>query len=230
MKNLKKIAIIGANPYSANKGVSALAFSTLYILKEIAEDHKKDFDIYLINSGYGNKKIDLLNIGGKVIQVTNLDPINFLNIKSLIGLFLTPKKWLTCKTYPKINYLLNMGEGDSFSDIYGIPRFKSINGQNILARLFRKKYILLPQTIGPFSNAKVQKQARKSIERAKLVFARDTRSLNYVKKNTRQKKAFEAIDLRFYIRLKGQKKLHNHFLYYAYFPLHEALGVILYLV
>ena len=57
-----------------------------------------------------------------------------------------------------------MGEGDSFSDIYGKIRFNSIDDQHKMAR-FRKDYVLLPQTIGPFNDAQVSKKAKKSIEK-----------------------------------------------------------------
>jgi len=107
-------------------------------------------------------------------------------------------------TYAKLDCILCMGEGDSFSDIYGLERFKSIDSQHRIARYLRKKYILLPQTIGPFEHDGVKKAARKSLEKASLVLTRDKMSYNYVAENTRQTNVFELIDVAFLMPFKKQ--------------------------
>jgi colanic acid/amylovoran biosynthesis protein len=199
LKTQKTIAIVGAYPYNGNRGVGALSFSTLYILNEISKEHKIKFNIILINPEYGDKKTDVFKIGKESIKVSNFYPISIFSFRSILKLTIDPKQWRTCKIYNKINYVLDMGAGDSFSDIYGINRFKIINDQHRLASFFGKKLLLLPQTIGPFSNEKVLKQAKTSIEKSNVVMVRDKMSYEYVKNISTQQNLIELIDVAFFM-------------------------------
>ena len=67
------------------------------------------------------------------------------------------------------------------------------------ARFFRKPYILLPQTIGPFDNRKIKKEADKTISKAFSVMARDKISYDYVVNNTSQVNVKEYIDVAFFL-------------------------------
>lgn len=207
MRKHIKIGISGINPLNGNRGVGALAISTIYLLKKIAKDNELEIEIIAINPNYGNHLID---IGSERIDIKNILPVSIFGLKNLIKLFTTPKLIFSLKEYPKFDLMLCMGEGDSFSDIYGLNRFKSINDQHRMARLFRKSYVLLPQTIGPYKNEKVKKQANKSIEKAVSVFARDFQSYQYVTKDTKQKQVFESIDVAFFMPYKKQKFSKNY--------------------
>jgi polysaccharide pyruvyl transferase WcaK-like protein len=68
-----------------------------------------------------------------------------------------------------------------------------------MARFFRKDYVLLPQTIGPFNDAQVSKKAKKSIEKSRLVLVRDRLSLDYVTAHTTQRNLKELIDVAFFM-------------------------------
>ena len=196
-----KIGITGVNPFSGNRGVGALAISAIYLLNKIAEEKNCTIEITAINPNYGKH---LVQLGNKSINLNNILPVNIFSCKNILRLLVKPKEILSFFTYPKFDYILCMGEGDSFSDIYGKRRFSSIDGQHRMARLFGKKYLLLPQTIGPFDNPHIKKQARKSLENAQLVFARDMQSFSYVIENTAQKNVFEAIDVAFFMPYEKQ--------------------------
>lgn len=60
--------------------------------------------------------------------------------------------------------------------------------------MFRIKYILLPQTIGPFNDKNIIQRAKHSIENADYIMTRDKASLDYVKALT-----FSNLDLKEYI-------------------------------
>jgi polysaccharide pyruvyl transferase WcaK-like protein len=81
-----------------------------------------------------------------------------------------------------VSFVLDLSEGDSFTDIYGTLRFGSITLSKFIFLKITKRYILLPQTIGPFNNILFEKIAAYVIKRCELVIARDLDSKNYAEK------------------------------------------------
>lgn len=192
MKNKIKIGVAGINHLNGNRGVGALAISTIYLLDEIANENNLTLELYAISNQNGPNYV---NIGSKEVLVHYLLSSSF-GFKSIINL-LKPKHLNSFLKYIKLDRVLCMGEGDSFSDIYGVQRFNSINDQHKFARLFGKKYTLLPQTIGPFKNKKIKTNAFKSINSAFSVLPRDKQSYKYVKENAKINNVSEVIDIAF---------------------------------
>jgi polysaccharide pyruvyl transferase WcaK-like protein len=199
MKKEIKIAIYGASPYSGNRGVGALSYATLFLLKELEKEYYCKFKIFLINSIYGDKQSDFFKIGDENVNVINLYPIDCFKIRELIILFFSSKMKRTLQQYRDMDFVLNIGEGDSFSDIYGRYRFFSINNQNKVALFLKKNLLLLPQTIGPFGHPKIKQKAIQTINRCNTVLARDKQSYDFLKENTQQKNIDEIIDVAFYM-------------------------------
>lgn len=52
----------------------------------------------------------------------------------------------------RYDLVADIGAGDSYSDIYGITRFRNMDFTKSWARRLRRQYILLPQTIGPYAS------------------------------------------------------------------------------
>ena len=69
--------------------------------------------------------------------------------------------------------VLDVSGGDSFSDIYGEHRFRTVAWPKRLAVLRRRPLVLLPQTYGPFRSARVRAEAAALVRRAVMVWARD---------------------------------------------------------
>lgn len=201
----KKIAIVRADLYSGNRGVGALGISTLYLLNRISKEFDNKFELYVINSNYGDKFEDTVLIGSEIVKITNLHPLNLFNFKEALKSLAMSEKRRSFKFYRTFDYVLDMGSGDSFADIYGKTRFYSVYDQHRMARLFRKRLLLLPQTIGPFKNATIKRKANRSIEKADYVFARDNQSYEYVKSNTTQKHFSETIDVAFFMPYKKEE-------------------------
>lgn len=75
--------------------------------------------------------------------------------------------------------VLDIGAGDSFSDIYGPSRIlKMIAGQN-LVRLAGRPLVISPQTIGPFANPAIRLAALGVLKSAAFVSTRDEASAAY---------------------------------------------------
>jgi polysaccharide pyruvyl transferase WcaK-like protein len=96
--------------------------------------------------------------------------------------------------------VFDVGEGDSFSDIYGWFRFIKIWAAKFFVRDSRSKLILSPQTIGPFKQKLWQTLAISAITRARVSFARDdltySRIHSIVPKDV-QEKVVKAADMAF---------------------------------
>lgn len=106
-------------------------------------------------------------------------------------------------TLKRCDLVVDIGEGDSFADIYGLKRFLFYwLSKNIVCWL-GKPLILAPQTIGPFDGALTRVLARQVMGRCKTVFSRDHLSSEYLSKLGVTGNIEEAIDVAFrlpYIR------------------------------
>jgi colanic acid/amylovoran biosynthesis protein len=93
--------------------------------------------------------------------------------------------------------VLDIGEGDSFADIYGMQRFRfHWLSKNIVCWLGRP-LILSPQTIGPFDGGLARMMAKQIMRRCTRVFARDNLSSAYLGEIGMSGNVDEAIDVAF---------------------------------
>ena len=72
--------------------------------------------------------------------------------------------------------ILDVSGGDSFSDLYGPSRFRTVAWPKRLALAARRPLVLLPQTYGPFADPALREQAGRLLRGATQVWARDARS------------------------------------------------------
>lgn len=105
----------------------------------------------------------------------------------------------------RCDFIIDIGEGDSFADIYGFKRFFFYWLSKIIVCTLGKPLILAPQTIGPFDGVVARLLAKHVMARCKRVFARDNLSSDYLKALGVTKNISEAIDVAF--RLPFQAKL-----------------------
>lgn len=97
----------------------------------------------------------------------------------------------------KCDLVVDIGEGDSWTDIYGAKRFAFHVGTKLAALFLGKPLVLAPQTIGPF-NHPVRKHISDAVmNRARAVFSRDTLSSEYLASRGLRTEAAEFIDVAF---------------------------------
>jgi len=204
-----RIGIIWANPYNKNLGVAALAYSSLALLYDMAEEHDLEVDF----SFFGSERsgFDEIEIGGKTIRFRNIAGFDFYDLKWRIKRLLFPRKH-RLRDINAINYAFDIAEGDSFTDIYGDKRFKKIRNSKIYFGKRVKKQVLLPQTIGPFRDPKNEKSAFEAMRYADLVISRDTQSYTYTASKLASEQIAESIDVAFYMPYEtkrfDQDKIH----------------------
>lgn len=220
----KKINMILGNAVmdnNGNLGCIALTISSLYLLDNLLKEKNVDYSIYLCDSHIPGVDVSVLDCVDRQITYGYCDNIYFpktiTKIKHLIKMLIGKKephfiqmRFDTKDNMRKSRDLFNnadvffdIGQGDSFADIYGKARFESIDCVHVLARKLKKPYCLLPQTIGPISNKSIMKKAIKSLACADLVMARDKQSFDYVKELVpNQKNIGEYVDVAFYLPYK----------------------------
>lgn len=101
------------------------------------------------------------------------------------------------KVLKKSDFVLDIGEGDSWADIYGGRRFAFQAGTKLVAIALGKPLILAPQTIGPFDRPLSRRISDLVMNRALAVFTRDTLSSDYVAARKIRSESAEFIDVAF---------------------------------
>lgn len=176
------VGLLWHSPKSENLGVGALTMSQIALLNDIAERLGVTIDVVLI--GW---------IVGEAIPVDyGIRETCHVNLKKLLGL---DRSLLTL--LEKCDLILDIGEGDSFSDIYGWKRLLIQVWTKVLASMGGRRLILSPQTLGPFRSALSRWLADIGMARAKAVCARDRLSSDYFRDRSLGTKLIETTDVAF---------------------------------
>lgn len=204
MKNrVVNIILANAPVKNGNRGCVALSITMMSLINEVMKNAGVKYRLFLPDSQFGDQKKHEYKINNEVISFEDCGYPKGLSFKEEVKIQL--KSLLkggnkTKQLFKKSDFILDIGQGDSFADIYGEHRFKMIDRIHVMARKFKKPYCLLPQTIGPFKDKLIAHQAHESIAKASLCMARDRQSYDYVAKNVpEQQKIAEYIDVAFFM-------------------------------
>ena len=202
MKNKTlRILIAGANPYNANKGVAALAFSTIRLLNEVAREMNQNLEICEYTHET-SRVYDYVRLPEGKITIHNIFPSDLFGAKRIMETVGSKWKLYNLRELYKCDYIFNITAGDSFSDIYGIDNFNAVNKINRIARKFGIGYSFLPQTYGPFYNADVKRAAFEVLSKADLLLSRDRLSTDFLKSELPDKEIKSYVDVAFYLPFK----------------------------
>lgn len=149
-----KIGLMGFEFSSANKGCEALVYSFLDIIKGVltANDIVYNFS------------------GTKLGHVPEYyDEIHFINVNPDLKDF----RFKYIRSLTECDIVFDVTMGDSFSDIYSKEYYNSLIRHKQLGGFLCKKYILLPQTYGPFKEINSEKKALKIFKKSAKIYCRD---------------------------------------------------------
>lgn len=167
MKNKYDISLIGLEIGNENMGCVALTYSFLNLLREIGEE--LDITINLTAISYSDVQYECDNI-----------------IKSYEIIRVHPKQlsfWKSLKdNFKKADMIFDFTLGDSFSDIYGAERYIKTNLLKCAALKYNDRFILGPQTYGPYNKLWARNWAARIIDKSYKVYSRDEESAQVLKK------------------------------------------------
>lgn len=205
MQKHYNIILANAPINNGNRGCVALSITAIAIIDRILTEANIDYDFFLPDSLWSDCVKKTYISDDFTIKYTPCRYYKTINrnenIKLRINHFLGRCNYK--EIFQKADFILDIGEGDSFSDIYGEKRFNLIDRIHIIANELHKPYCILPQTVGPFKNKAIEKKAIKSINQATLCMVRDKQSYDYVCAIAPQQKSTkEYIDIVFFMPYK----------------------------
>lgn len=180
---MSNILICGAYDHTGNLGVSALgnAFAAAW-----HQAHPDDV-IYLQALDGSLREIEYTGFNSRRFKLTSVSlrpskkftkPDSFLGMK-ISGLFGLSNKFKDI--LDSIDIFFDVAGGDSFTDLYGLQRFRLVNSIKEEAIKRGKPLVLLPQTYGPFIAEESKKVAEKYVRYATFSMARDEYSFDILK-------------------------------------------------
>ena len=198
-----KIILSNAPVNNGNRGCVALAYSIMFLLDELLSGKGIKYELFLSGDGLGDNGRHSIKVGDTHITFVSLADISATSVKQrLKQIFKYKSLAYARKAYREADFILDIGQGDSFADIYGKKRFDWIFSQYELGMKYKKPYCILPQTIGPFADEDSRKRAVEGIKYAQCVMARDKQSYDYVKELVSEKDVSEIIDVAFFMPYK----------------------------
>ncbi|GHF06480.1 hypothetical protein GCM10016455_29570 [Aliiroseovarius zhejiangensis] len=138
-----------------NLGVGALTASEVEILRSISNRTGIKVNIIIIDA-----------VGPREVYITGPD-IRVENIRVLRQ----PHK--VARLMRDADLVIDIGAGDSFTDIYGRKRLKVLFMLKYLAHLTGCPLVTAPQTIGPFTKPLSRLLAKRSLHKSAIVATRD---------------------------------------------------------
>lgn len=156
------IGLLWHSPNSANLGIGALTLGNIALARRAAEGAGVTPEFEII--GFADP--------GKANYVESAD----VRVTPLSGKAMLPGGGLW-EALRRCDVVLDIGGGDSFTDIYGAKRLGFLMTSKLAARLLGKPLVLSPQTIGPFDKPWARLLAAYVLGRAQKIFARDPQSL-----------------------------------------------------
>lgn len=203
MKKNINIILANAPVKNGNRGCVALSITMMSLIDEVMNNAGVQYRLFLPDSQFGDQNKHEYKINNKVISFEDCCYPKGLSFKEDIKIqlkTLIKGKNKAKQIFEKADFILDIGQGDSFADIYGEHRFRIIDRIHMMARKYKKPYCILPQTIGPFKDKMIAHQAHESIANASCCMARDRQSYDYVIKNIpEQQKIEEYIDVAFFM-------------------------------
>lgn len=185
MKSELTIGIMGGLVNNDNMGCQALTYSLLYELESIAVD--LDINIKYIFFEYNLDEDGLVQISEELeipmqcLEITSIGKFSFYKPKKIITSLVS---WMQnskmINEIKKCDAVIDITQGDSFTDIYGLDRFYILTSIKWLVEKLGCPLILAPQTYGPFNDSKVKAFAKHVINKADLVLSRDYESTQYL--------------------------------------------------
>ena len=149
-----KIGLMGFEFSSANKGCEALVYSFLDIIKGVLTTNDVVYNFSGTELGHVPRYFE---------------EIHFINVYPK----LKDLKFKYIKFLKECDIVFDVTMGDSFSDIYSKEYYNYLILHKKISQFLCKRYILLPQTYGPFKERDSAEKAIKVFRNSAKIYCRD---------------------------------------------------------
>ncbi len=185
-KDGPSICVLGVSLSNSNLGVQALSQAALGLWWSYLPEttvtilgSSRDSQVHEFTLGARTRSV-LAEPIRYCVNVFAANHIAFYLVYALISKALSPtialrlsRRHSGIRALLGANAVLDITGGDSFSDIYGTWRLLRGSLNKLLARLYSKRLVFLPQTYGPFGSAFSRVIARIVLSQAEVVYSRD---------------------------------------------------------
>lgn len=166
-----RVGLLWHSLTSGNLGVRALTLAQLAVLEQAAEAAGREVEAVIFgHPDWGAPRIEYGSTRVRLLAPHDL---------TAAALFRRPREVVSA--FRQCSFLMDIGEGDSFTDVYGWRRYLKQVASKGLALRSGRPLILAPQTIGPFGRGRRAAPAW-LLRRAAKVFARDAESEAFVRR------------------------------------------------
>ncbi len=166
MKKEYKVSLIGLEIGNENLGCVALTYSFLNILEKIGRELGAVMHVTAVS--YSDDRYQCNDVI-KSYDVIRVHPKQFAFWKELKN------------NFKAADIVFDFTLGDSFSDIYGAERYIKTNLLKMVAEKNNPRFVLGPQTYGPYAKRWAKNWAAIIICRAYKVYSRDMQSAEIIK-------------------------------------------------
>lgn len=111
------------------------------------------------------------------------------------------------RTLQDLDCVLDIGGGDSFTDIYSFKRFAYMWLSKVVATARGLPLALSPQTIGPFTRQPQTMLAAGTLKRAAFIMARDPLSFDVARSMAPGTKVIQTVDVAFALPFERRQKI-----------------------
>lgn len=205
MKKLT-IGLFGCAINNSNMGCVALSYSLLQLLEDIRKKCKCEFRYIIFDRNNCQEDINRvkkeLGMDEVTIDIAPIRYVSFSTIKYTVKTALYSFKLF--EFYNKLkqcNVVIDLTEGDSFTDFYKDERFEVFTKMKELVEKRKIPLILGPQTYGPYWSEQAQKRTKNVVDNAFSIYSRDEMSRDIIGKMT-TKEIVVATDLAFGLKYK----------------------------
>ena len=189
-----RIGLLWHSAASSNLGVGALTVANIALVRGVAREMGVEPRFVIIGMREeGSERY----INEPDVEVFNLDLRSLIHPDGCWALF------------GGLDYIVDIGAGDSFADIYGARRFVFLWLTKMFAYWRSRPLLLAPQTIGPFTRTPYRQLASVALSRAKAVIARDEASFEAIKALAPKARRILSVDVAFALPYEDHSALRH---------------------
>ncbi|MBQ3796791.1 MAG: polysaccharide pyruvyl transferase family protein [Butyrivibrio sp.] len=172
----RRIGLYGCMVNNDNMGCCALTYSLINTIEKWSKENKEDVVYVIFERNPDAEKV------AELAKALGIDKERV--VSELSARFIRLNEWKVNKKCKKkiaeCDIVIDLTQGDSFTDIYGMSRFISYSLDKLTVEKLGVPLILGPQTYGPFRHSFAKSIAKKAINNACFVMSRDVLSKSYL--------------------------------------------------